>query len=262
MKILSILFMLLFVATSVSANQESVIQKEIKVLESKVFQQKREVIAHGSTKHALHEISKNEGRLLRKYVAYQTYLFLKKQGSARNIIELQQMVDAAFNCSFIFIDLGESQHERFRRILGWAYTETNFKKNLVSAWKKGQYIKSLNVTISYDSIDYGTWQINDYNDMSLKEELWSLYLSGVINFKIVKVNDVGDLFDIPTNCAFRCLVEAERKRIGLNWKQDKAKSYLEFIETKMAELEKNAYYDKNLIEQYYHKEPIKRFQFK
>jgi hypothetical protein len=262
MKILSILFMLLFVATSVSANQESVIQKEIKVLESRVFEQKREVIAHGSTKQALHEISKNEGRLLRKHVTYQTYLFLKKQGCNRNMIDLQEMIDSAFNCSFIFMDLGENQHERFRRILGWAYTETNFKKNIVSAWKKGQHIKSLNVTISYDSTDYGTWQINDVNDMSLKDDLWSLYLSGVINFKIVKVSGVDDLFDIPTNCAFRCLVEAERKRIGLNWKQDKAKAYLKFIEARMTELEKNACYDKNLVEQYYYKEPIKRFQFK
>jgi hypothetical protein len=264
MKITSIILMLLLFAAPSSARQLKNLEKETNTLGNNVTKLKREFVANGTTltTKEYHELARCEAAFLRKYITYQTLVFLNKQGTDRNVADLQQMVDVAFKCSMIFVDLGETSHERFRRILGWAYTETNFKKNLVSSWKKGQYIKSLNVTITYDSTDYGTWQINDYNDMSLKEELWSLYLSGVINFKIVKVDTVHDLFDIPTNCAFRCLVEAERKRLGLNWKQDKSKAYLQFIENKMADIESKGYYDKKLVEHYYHKEPIKKFVFK
>jgi hypothetical protein len=212
-------------------------------------------------KYYKHKLALAQVKTVKKVAAYETYMFLAKAGTRRSLVEINKIVDVAWECSWIFTDLGANHMERFKRILEWCKGETNFKANELSRWKKGQYIKSLNVTIKNDTADYGAWQINDAN-MEYAKGVYRLYKSGVIPFKIIKIRKMEDLFDIPTNCVVRCAIETDRKASGMEWRhhaRPNDREYLVYLSKKLKELEKENMYDEALISNYYKLIPVKRY---
>jgi len=205
-----------------------------------------------------HTLAVYQTKIMKKVIVYETQNFLAKEGIRRDKRVLQKIADISFDCSFVFTDLGVNQVRRFTRFMEWAYEETNFE-NKICKWKKGQYLKSRNITLNLDSIDYGYWQINDYHDWSLVSTLNSLYDSGSILFKIKRVKRMHDFMDPPTNLVMRCIVETERKSLGWDWQHDEELKYREFIEHKIEELEREGLYDRNLVNKYYYLVPIKTY---
>ena len=249
---------MIFLANSAFAQDLQSLRANIVNLKKQVLTEKRRYFYGDITSTAeLNEIAVAEGRLLEKEITLATYKYYKSTYTNRKIDDIDQIVDSSFKCAFIFSDLGDTFTGRLKRILGWACTETNFKNGLTCHWKKGQYIKGLHTTIKYDSTDFGVWQINDVNDFPLILKLQYLYESGIINFKIIKIKKKEDLFDIPTNCAFRCLVETERRSMRLNWKQDKSKKYLRIINDVIDDLKAQSLYDDATVEKHYYRAPVK-----
>ncbi len=209
-------------------------------------------------KYYKHKLAVSQVRTMKRMIAYETHIFLSKEGADRSVGFLQQITDPAFNCSFIFTSLGKDHIERFVRFMEWSYEETNCK-NIICTWKKGQYLRGLGVTLTMDSVDYGVWQINDVFDWCLVPRLKKLYRSGVINFRIANVKNMQNFMDIPTNCVMRCIVEDERKSLGYEWRHDNAKAYRKYIESKIKEMEDDGLYDRNLVDKYYYLTPIKTY---
>lgn len=208
-----------------------------------------------------HKLAITQVKMLKKVAAYETYMFLAKSGTRGNLSEINKIVDVAWECSWTFTDLGSNHMDRFRRIMGWCKGETNFRGNCVSIWKKGQYIKSMNIIIKKDTADYGAWQIN-IDNLSYAKKTYSLYRSGVVCFKIVRVRKPEDLFDIPTNCAVRCAIETDRKSMGMEWKhrgRPDDRAYIAHLSKKINELEDINMYDEALVSNFYKLTPIKRY---
>ena len=199
-----------------------------------------------------------QARLLIKVFTYEIYLKMKKSGVKRNQEDIEAMVQAAFNNAWIFQDLGKDHADRFLLILQWAKDESNYDKNCKSSWKKGQYIRSLNKTINFDSTDYGAWQNNDANLQFLKIVNY-LYESGVVTFKVKKIRTVKDLLDIPTSCTARCLIESDRRNRGWEWKHVRDKKYNIWLHATMDKLEHDGLYSKAFVEKYYNITPYKRY---
>ena len=143
-------------------------------------------------------------------------------------------------------------------MLQWAYDESEYNKNCISSWKKGQYIKRMNITITKDSTDYGAWQ-NNQDNLQFIKIINYLYESGVITFKIRKVKTVKDLMDIPTSCTARCLIETDRKAHGWDWKHMGDKKYNKWLRSTMTKLEHDGLYEKDFVEKYYNINPYKRY---
>ncbi len=171
------------------------------------------------------------------------------------------MVEAAFKASWVFTDLGDTHIDRFILINQWAKDETGYGKNTITQWKKGTYLPSINKTVRRDSVDYGGWQVNDIHADSIKI-MNSLYKSGVINFKVKHIEKIKDVMDVPTNCAARCIVETDRKKLGWEWKHIRDHRFNRFLHTLISELEKKGLYDKKFVEKYYNLEPIKVYSLK
>lgn len=230
------------------------VRKEVIELKTNILSNKPEF----NESYYKHRLAVIETKLLKKVVVYEILNYLASEGSKRKKSLIRDVVDVSLDSSFVFVDMGDDHIERFTRFLEWGYGETNFL-NLVSRWKKGQYIKKLNVTLTYSSIDYGVWQINDLHDWSLVPTFNKLYSSGVINFKVKHVKKMNDFMDVPTNLPMRCIVETERKSLGWNWKHANEPKFRSFIEEKIRELEKEGLYDRALVEKYYHLVPIKTY---
>jgi hypothetical protein len=230
-----------------------VVQKQIIDLN-----QSQSITESMNEKYYKHKLAVNQARMVQRVVAYETHIFLAKEGDNRDVAFLQKITYPAFNSSFIFTGLGKDHIERFIRIMEWSYEETNCK-NMICQWKKGEYLRGLDVTLTRDSTDYGVWQINDVFDWCLVPRLKKLYRSGIINFKIANVKTMNDFMDIQTNCVMRCIVEDERKSLGYEWKHDGAKAYRRYIESKIKGLEKEGLYDRDLVNKYYYLTPIKTY---
>jgi hypothetical protein len=207
------------------------------------------------------KLANAQARLLIKSVSYEIYIYLKKTGTKRQIKHIENMVEAAYLCSWIFIDLGENHMDRFELMLQWAQDETNFNPHKICYWKKGQYIASINKTVREDTVDYGGWQVNEWNEDYIKK-LNALYASGVVNFKISKINSIRDVMDIKTNCAARCLIEVDRKQRGWTWKHIKSKEFFRFIKKTVSEIETKGDYNRVLASEYYYITPIKTYSVK
>jgi hypothetical protein len=211
-----------------------------------------------------HKLAVSQVKAIKKVATYETYMFLARSGTKRSTVEIAKIVDVAWECSWIFTDLGNDNMDRFERILEWCKGETNFKADIVSRWKKGQYIKSLNITIKKDTADWGPWQINEDN-FGYAQNTYRLYTSGIIPFKILRVRALKDLFDIPTNCVVRCAIETDRKANGMEW-QHKARAndraYFNYISKKMKELQRDGLYDPALVNKYYKLTPVKKYTAK
>jgi len=237
--------------------------KEIRELKKKItkMQATDTSSAAMSEVYYKHKMAISQVNVAKKVAAYETYLFLERNGTRRSMSEITKIVDVAWECSWIFTDLGDDHMERFQRILEWCKGETNFKGNVVARWKKGQYIKSLNLTVKKDTVDYGAWQINGDN-LGYAKGVYSLYKSGVIPFKIVRVKTPEDLFDIPTNCVVRCAIETDRKALGWEWKhhaRPNDRAYLKYVAKKLKDLEREGLYDESLVSKYYKLVPSKRY---
>ena len=208
-----------------------------------------------------HQLAVAQVKALKKVAAYETYVYLARAGTKRSVTEIGQITDVAWECSWIFTDLGSTQMERFRRIMEWCMNETNFKARCVSRWKKGQYIKSLRTTIKKDTADYGAWQINEDN-LGYAQDIYRLYRSGVISFKIIRPKQMTDLFDIPTNCVVRCAIETDRRAMGMEWKHPRSsdKLYPAYLSKKIRDLQKDGMFDDALVAKYYRLVPGKTYR--
>jgi len=245
-------------AGSVKNNQA----REINELKKKIVKMQSvdgEVISINE-RYYKHKIAISQVQMIKKIAAYETYMFLANSGTRRDLSEINKMVDVAWECSWIFTDLGANHMERFKLILQWCKTETNFKAKSVSKWKKGQYIKSLNKYVKKDTEDYGPWQIN-INNFTYSQDIYQLYSSGVVPFKIIRPRTYKDLFDIPTSCVVRCAIETDRKYAGLEWQHHKNidKPYVAHISKKMKQLEREGLYDEAVVSKYYKLTPIKTY---
>jgi hypothetical protein len=257
------LLCLSFVTPSIASSVQRDSAKEIYELKRKITTMQTVDGENSSIneKYFKHKLAVSQVKMIKKVATYETHMFLARAGTKRSMSEISKMVDAAWDCSWIFVDLGNDHMERFERILEWCKGETNFKADTVSRWKKGQYIKSLNVTIKKDTEDWGPWQINADN-FEYAQGIYRLYTSGVITFKIIRIRKLSDLFDIPTNCAVRCAIETDRKANGMEW-QHKARpndrAYHSHMVKKMKELQREGLYDPALVAKYYKLTPIKKY---
>ncbi len=135
--------------------------------------------------------------------------------------DIQEIVSVSYECSFIFKNIGPTQRDRFIRILGWAETESGFKKNAFAKWHKGQKVKingEIKI-IKHNSQDFGVWQINNQHFNFIKK-------LETKNYKIKKIHHMKDLYDVKSNCIIRCIIETDRKKRGQNYKHDYATLFL------------------------------------
>lgn len=230
---------------------ENSTQREVTTLKAKIIEIKTKDQAKLAEKYYRHRLAIQQAALVKKDLVLFLIEYYRDMGSRKNFHNISAMVDVAFESSFIFTSLGVDYEERFLRILQWAKIETDFNKNTISNWKAGQYIKSLNTTIRRDTSDHGTWQINRDN-LKYVKRLNYLYNSGVISYKIKNVRTIDDLMDINTNCAARCFIETERKKMNMPWKHDKAPAFVKLLRKRLVKLETSGLYDKTLIAHYYH----------
>ena len=241
--------------------------REINELKQKIVKMKTvDSESHSiNEKYYRHKLAISQVKAVKKVAAYETYMFLAKHGTKRSMSEINQIVDVAWECAWIFPDIGPTPMERFKTILEWCKMETNFKAKLVSKWKAGQYIKSLDKYVRKDTEDWGPWQINTDN-FAYAQNTYRLYKSGIVPFKIIKIRKYEDLYDIPTNCVVRCAIETDRREAGLDWRHHSRskndKDYVAHISKKIKELEKEGLYDERLVYYYYKLTPIKKYSNK
>jgi len=237
-------------------------EKEIKDLKVKVaslasnFQT---TINKGELKNN-HNLAVAQANLLRKVFTYEIHMKLKKMGFNRSKKDIEEMVEAAWNNAWIFQDLGATHADRFLLILQWAKDESGFGKNTVASWKKGQYIKRMDITITKDSTDYGAWQNNGDNLQFLKIVNY-LYESGVIRFKVKKIRTVSDLMDIQTSATARCLIETDRKSRGWEWRHIGDKKFYAWLYRTLGSLEREGSYNQAFVEKYYNVTPYKKLSY-
>jgi len=252
--------LLLLLPTLVLGNGQQ--EKEIKDLKAKVtsladnFQT---TINKGELKNN-HELAVAQTRLLRKVFTYEIYMKLKTMGYRRNRRDIEEMVEAAWNNSWVFQDLGDTHIDRFVLILQWAKDESGFGKDTVASWKKGQYIKRMDITIKKDSTDYGAWQNNGDNLQFLKIINY-LYESGVIRYKVNKIKTFKDLMDIQTSAAARCLIETDRKSRGWEWRHIGDKKFYAWLYRTIGSLEREGSYNRAFVEKHYNITPYKKFSY-
>jgi len=193
-------------------------------------------------------------------------------------------VDVAFENSFIFTELGTDHIDILVRQLGWVKQETDYTVNIIAKWDPPNYrtlgkIKINKDTgkskitwgkrkkvklppkmkITFSSIDYGMWQVNDQH----KDQLYDvnyLYGAGFIPYKIKRFRSMKDLVDIRTNSVARCFIETVRKEHGLPYKHDKSKAFLGMIHKAIRNLEKQGLYDKKIVQRYYNLIPTKQWK--
>jgi hypothetical protein len=233
-------------------------KSEVKIMKNKILQIQSSDSSNLNEKYYKHRLAYTQAALLKKDITLYILSIYKSYGMSRNFNDIYDAVDVSFESAFIFPELGSTHTERFVRIVSWAKAETNFSKNEVSYWKKGQYIRSLDTTIKQDTADYGMWQINRDN-LKYAKKVNYLYSSGTITYKVRKIRTLNDLFDIRTNCAARCVIETDRKNMGMSWKHDRERVFIQRLANHIKNLEKEGVYNSQLIQRYYHLVEIKTY---
>lgn len=226
-------------------------KSEVKIMKKRILQISAQEYSRINESYYKHQLAYTQVALLKKDITLLILEVYRQYGSTKKYKDIYDAVDVSFENAFIFTDLGTDHVDRFTRIVTWAKAETNFQKNNVSSWKKGQYLKSINARVNKDTSDWGMWQINQDNFEYVKKINY-LYGSGVITYKVKKIRSLEDLFDIKTNCAARCLIETDRKNMGMEWKHDKEMAFFNKISLRIKSLEKERVYDSALVERYYH----------
>jgi len=234
-------------------------KSEIKIMKKRILQIQSKDYSGTNESYYKHQLAYTQAALLKKDITLLILDIYRQYGSFRNYKDVYDAVDVSFENAFIFTELGTDHVDRFARIAMWAKNETDFQKNQISYWKKGQYIKSLGATVGKDTSDHGMWQINADNLIYAKKVNY-LYSSGVITYKVKKVKTLHDLMDTRTNCAARCIIETDRKRMGMSWKHDARKYMFNKINARIKDLENERVYDRALVERYYHLIPSKTYK--
>jgi len=233
-------------------------KSEVKVMKQRIFQVKSKDYSGVNESYYKHQLALTQAVLIKKDITLLILDVYRQYGMTRKYNDIYDAVDVSFESAFIFPELGIDHVERFIRIVSWAKAETNFKKNVVATWKKGQFIKSLNSHVKKDTSDHGMWQIN-IDNLDYSKKVNYLYNSGIITYKVNKISTLNDLMDIRTSCAVRCFIETDRKRMGMPWKHDKEKLFIGKMVKRIRDLEKEKVYDRNLLERYYHLIKIKTY---
>ena len=245
---------------SMCADNVNKTKSEVNIMKKRILQIQSGGNSNLSENYYKHQLAYTQAALLKKDITLLILDVYRQYGMTRKYKDIYEAVDVAFESSFIFTDLGNDHIERFIRILGWGKAETNYKKDLVSTWYAGQYIKSLKATVRKDTSDYGLWQINADN-LKYAKKVNYLYSSGIITYKVKKVVTLNDLFDIRTNCAARCLIETDRKKMKMSWKHDSQTAFIQKLYARVKDLEKERVYDRALVERYYHLVPAKTYSY-
>lgn len=266
---LVLLLSLVFPQGSLYGTQESMTKKEILNLKQKLNNSELSQNTALQEKYYKHKLAKEQAKLL--ILTTSSFIYRYYNGK-RSFQDINQFVTTAYECSFIFPKLGKDHLERFKRFMEWGEEESNFNKNCISSWKKGQRLRKIHRNskgqairetyfyIKYDSTDYGILQVNEYNLMYVKKSINNMYKSGLLPFKVKRVQTVNDLLDIPTNCAARCFIETDREQLGWEYKHDNAIDFVNKFNMELNKLKNQEMYDTNLVENYYNLIPIKIYQ--
>lgn len=264
---LVLLLSLVFPQGLLQASPESATKKEILNLKQKLNNELSQNTLL-QEKYYKHKLAKEQAKLL--ILTTSSFIYRYHNGK-RSFQDINQFVTTAYECSFVFPELGKDHLERFKRFMGWGEGESNFDKNCVSSWKKGQKLRKLHRNskgkviresfyyIKYDSTDYGILQVNEHNLLYVKKTINTMYKSGTLPFKVKRVRTVEDLFDIPTNCAARCFIETDRKQMGWEYKHDSSIVFLNELNAEINKLKSQEMYDTNLVENYYNLIPPKTY---
>ncbi len=223
----------------------------------KVTQQQNQLLQHNELK-ANQRLASYQSKLLIKTLSYEIYMYLRKQGSKRKLSDIESILTAYYACSWTFTDFGRDHLERFVNTIQWPRDESGFQPKMVSHWKAGTYLRSINKMVLKDSSDYGHSQINEMHVRALRN-LNHLYTSGIVSIKVRPVRSVRDLMDVNTNCVARCVIEVDRKSRGWEWQHIRDKKFRHMIIAKVVELEKQRLYNRAFVEKYYFTTPVKHY---
>ncbi len=176
-------------------------------------------------------------------------LIYEQHKNTTSLEDIREIVTTAYQCSFIFNDLGKNHVDRFTRILGWAETESGFNKYTISKWKKGQKITIGNkvYVIRKSSTDYGVWQVNEQH---LKMLSSLSLMKNKIPLSFNEIKSMNDLMDIKTNCVARCIIETDRKSYGMDYKHDNATLFLNKLSNHIRKLETEQVYYEKFVEKF------------
>jgi hypothetical protein len=204
------------------------------------------------------KIAKMQINFFLKSISNEIYIKIKNTGSKINLKQVEKIVEASYLNSWIFVDLGKNHIDRFEYIIQMAKDESCFNIDTITKWKKGQYISSLDKYVNHDTIDYGAWQINKMHRKNIRK-LNLLQNNNYLNFKINKIKTIYDVMDVKTNCAARCLIETDRKKMGMKWKHIRDNNFKIWLHKKIVKMEDQDLYDIKLIEKYYNNKPLKTY---
>ena len=232
--------------------------KELQVLIKSVEKLNNNTNQQAQEKFYKNKLAVQQAKLL---ILDTTCFIYRYHEGKRDFDEIYKIVSAAYECSFIFTELGYDHLDTFVRILGWAEWESRFSSKVVCPWKKGTWVErnGERLYIKFDSIDYGTWQVSNQH-MSYLRKINRLYTSGIITIKIKHIKKMDDVLDIPTNCVARCVIETDRKRRHWPWKHDNEKNFINQLSIRIYKLrEIQKLYNRQLTQKYYHLIPIKTY---
>jgi len=241
-------------------NEVSKKTEEVQKLVKQIEQLTNNTNSQAQEKFYKNKLSVQQSKLL---ILNTTLFIYRLLDGAKSFNEIYEIVTVSYECSFIFPELGKDHLDAFIRILNWSYWETRFNKNKIKSWKKGTIIKRAGktLTIKFDSIDYGAWQVNDQHLKYLKK-INKLYISGIIPFKVNNVKTMNDVLHIPTNCVSRCVIESDRKLRDWEWRHeyDKGEFIKKLNQKVIFGLQSQNLYDRQLTQKYYHLIPIKYYR--
>jgi len=264
------LLIALLTPQSLYAHKESGAKKEILDLKTQISN----ALSNNTELHEKyykHKMAQYQANLLILTVTDRIY---KYHGGKRKYKDIKEFVTYAFESSFIFTKLGDNHLDIFEMYLRWAQAETGYNHRTISVWKKGQKFKQKKVnskgvvygnriiTVKFNNKDYGILQINSRNIKFVTPIIRSLYMSGVIPYKVKNIKTGKDLLDIKTNIVARSVIETDRKERGWDYKHYRHHSlkFTKKVRAEIYKLVKNKLYDKNLVQGYYHLIPVKVYE--
>lgn len=255
MRILILALLLVLSTPLIAAEGDDVFVLKKRVAE---LQMQHDALLKHNEEISNYRLAHLQSKLLIKTISYEIYIYLRKQGVKRSLANIENILSASYSCSWIFTDLGKDHIDRFIKIVQWPKDESGFQPSLVSHWKAGTYLRSINKTVLKDTNDYGAFQINECHLKALKH-INFLYDGGVINIKVKRIKTLKDLMDINTNCVSRCIIEVDRKARGWEWQHTGDKAFKKFLISKIAQLENQHLYNRKFVEKYYFITPIKLY---
>lgn len=271
-----VLFLSLLIPQSVVASSPTVADSRAKKEILDLRQQISQSLSNDTQLHEKyykHKLAQQQVKLLKLTTTNFILKYHPRRG-AKYAKQIKEFVDNSFESSFIFPTLAEDHLEVFLTYQRWAQAETGFDPQNISVWKKGQVIKRKVInprngkiisqkmqTLRYDSEDAGILQVNIHNLDYIKKPVANLYKEGVLPFKVKQIVKFTDLLDVNTNLVARSVIEADRKKRGWDYKHYSHVSvdFMKKLQVEVNNLKVQGMYDVNLVQNYYHLNPVKTY---